>query len=364
MPTTASTTTAPKSTTVGGPICRQEEDNCYRCTDDGTACRKCMMRHYLYKGLCVAICPVGWRHEGSGWRGRTCVRDTSAGTTSVAPSTAAPTTSTAVSTTTQSLAVTCVAGENNCFQCKDTSRCEKCKNKHYLYQGQCVKSCPEGWSEVGSKWRGRRCQRITTTTPATTTSASVGIPVVMCKRGQNSCRRCASATACAKCKEYRYLHQGICVIRCPVGYIGEGSGYRGRYCKALVQDQGADDTCSAVQGCKMCLAGVCVQCGADTTLHQGTCVAACASTRKEYGGEGQANRGCIHKPDSLPATAPMPPSVIPECEADAKGCKRCRGGVCMQCKPWRVLLDGECVQACPTDTVEVGADGQANRVCL
>ena len=336
-----------------------------------------MQKQYLHQGVCIAQCPEGYREEGTGWKDRLCVRDINAGTTTAS---AAPTTTTTTVTTTtttvtsETTAPQCIEGENACYRCKDATRCRKCKSRRYLHKGECLRACPDGYTEEGTGWRGRRCKRVTTSTTTTetptdtpSTAASVGVAVAMCERNENSCRRCASVTMCGQCKNYHYLHNGICVARCPVGFVGEGSGHKGRRCRRLQSaDANVGGSCAHVAGCSTCFAGMCVQCEGAYTLHQGACVASCPETRLEVGGGGQddSNRVCFRPPESLVVRTPMVSSAIPECQAGKKGCKRCRGGVCLQCKPWRTLLDGACVSACPTDAVEAGSDNTVNRVCL
>ena len=202
--TAAPTTAAPVYTCAGQSLL---EDTNVGCRCSGTllgecrtcswqlgapvadSCTMCKNSHYLLDGVCVASCPSGYEPMGSGSFSRYCKpgpstsstapgssvsTTTKAPTTKASTTTGAPTSSTApASTTTTPTPVLCAGSstvettpepcrcEANCHRCDWTygvaGACEYCKNAKYLLDGQCVDSCPVGYTSKGMGNFGRRC---------------------------------------------------------------------------------------------------------------------------------------------------------------------------------------------------------------
>ena len=155
----------------------------------------------------------------------------------------------------------CAAKKADCHKCsEDASACVRCYNGKYLHRGQCVEHCPPPAAPVGSGKFNRRCvapsidgttDGTTDTTPAaaaaTTTAANnltapppAGTPNPACVRKKNNCHECSSAEGvavqvgivCTMCKNKHYLHQGVCVEKCPAGMVHRGAGNFKRLCSA------------------------------------------------------------------------------------------------------------------------------------
>ena len=118
---------------------------------DGT-CQMCKNGYYLWQGECYATCPGGLLAFGQGLFGRECVN------VSEAPICGGRTLSSDGSA--------CSCGINDCHRCHvykgETLDCLGCKQMKYLYDNQCLTSCPEGYAEQGSGSFFRECRLIET----------------------------------------------------------------------------------------------------------------------------------------------------------------------------------------------------------
>eukprot|EP00047_Mylnosiga_fluctuans_P007031 m.250673 g.250673 ORF g.250673 m.250673 type:complete len:243 (+) comp16839_c0_seq1:184-912(+) len=110
-------------------VCVAGKSNCQQCASS-TACAMCKNTAYLLNGTCYSSCPSGYLGRGKGSFARFCVR--------------AP------------VHTVCAVGVNHCTACAN-NRCTRCGNAQYLFDGECVATCPALLSPTGSKATGRTC---------------------------------------------------------------------------------------------------------------------------------------------------------------------------------------------------------------
>lgn len=281
-------------------------DDCHTCGVDvllepvvGT-CELCKNEAYLHEGACVASCPSGFVGTGTGRFGRTCV-----------PIFVEPVDEQCIGTLTTETEVACRCGDD-CYACDwsgvTAGDCSICKNGQHLLRGQCISSCPSGYTPTGTGNFRRECiSDSPTTSPAPATDFCVGRSTLLagepcvCNADCHTCEWDSGvAGECVKCKNEKALLDGACVDSCPPDYDLTGSGSFGREC-ALVGQPGeiADD-----------------QCEGRTLRDAGT---AC------------------------------------RCANDCHTCAWVDGGpsTCTLCKNAAYLSGGECVQECPSGTTAV-----------
>ena len=273
--------------------------DCHTCGVDALlvpvadTCQLCKNSAYLLDGVCVATCPEGFVGTGFGRFGRACE-----------PVETSPVVQQCAGITTSITADACRCARN-CHTCEWTDGlvgdCSICKNSAYLLNGDCVESCPTGFTPTGTGSFRRECVRDTPTTPAAVTTAELDFCV-----GRNTlllgescscnadCHTCewASGTAgqCIKCKNEAYLLDGECVATCPDGFDSLGSGSFGKECVELTsaaddQCQGitlrdAGTSCRCASDCHTCawvngLPSTCSLCKNSAFLLDGTCVESC-----------------------------------------------------------------------------------------
>eukprot|EP00049_Salpingoeca_infusionum_P002694 m.58954 g.58954 ORF g.58954 m.58954 type:complete len:1085 (+) comp11738_c0_seq1:374-3628(+) len=347
------TTTVATTTTLSGNVCtgRLTQDaqacacqaDCYSCRLDGanqpTECLRCKNEQYLLNGECVDGCPVNYDAIGFGSFGRECQLQDGA---TPAP-TDAPTTTyngeQCVGRLTLFGAQACICNDD-CHTCQYegsiAGMCTRCKNEQYLYNGECLASCPVGYVEAGSGSFGRSCEREqapTTAAPTTTPGASdwcagrLTVNTLQACRCEADCHTCAYdgsiAGACARCKNEAYLFNGECIDTCPEGYVGEGTGSFDKYCREL---------------------GVTTTSAAPATRSNETTT---------YSGE--------------ICTARLTESLGQACDCESN-CYSCAfagsfAGACFVCKNSFYLYSGTCVETCPAGYTAIG-DGNFNRECV
>ena len=113
----------------------------------------------------------------------------------------------------QSNGRTCEACQSHCNICSSRDTCTQCRDSKYLNNhGDCVSTCPSGYTGIGSGVNGRTCQ------------ACLG-----------DCDQCKSSGTCTQCLNSNYLNNnGVCVSTCPSGFTGIGSTVTARTCEANV----------------------------------------------------------------------------------------------------------------------------------
>lgn len=182
-------------------LCIENENSCGVCNEQNTRCTRCRHGRYLHNGECLEVCPEGFLEEGVGNWGKLCVPD------GCIPNKRGCKTCTADREACtrcaqykalydgecvdecppgfelkpgynpnsrynreciEELPVSaCRSSENNCETCDGGSgataglygdRCVKCRNSRYLHNGECIATCPAGYSEVGTGRWNRICR--------------------------------------------------------------------------------------------------------------------------------------------------------------------------------------------------------------
>lgn len=116
-------------------------------------------------------------------------------------------------------------------------------NSYFLFQGQCVNSCPAGYYYNSTLGGCANCHPYCKTcTDGTTTSCSSCAPNIIqvaattcavncldgyylnsttksCSACRPECFRCNNGTGCTQCEENFYLLGSSCLTKCPPGYF-------------------------------------------------------------------------------------------------------------------------------------------------
>ena len=116
----------------------------------------------------------------------------------------------------------CQARVNNCHACSsDGQRCVQCRNQAYLMDGVCAATCVEGWTMQGHGNFNRVCIN---------SVSGTGDGPRLCVNKRDGCHRCTDSATCEFCREEQYLYEGTCHQSCPDGYTQQGSGLYRRVC--------------------------------------------------------------------------------------------------------------------------------------
>eukprot|EP00037_Helgoeca_nana_P030437 m.375995 g.375995 ORF g.375995 m.375995 type:complete len:414 (+) comp28189_c0_seq2:112-1353(+) len=230
--------------------CTDREDSCHSCVRDRSSCDFCRESKYLLNGVCVDSCPAGYDSEGSGLYRRQCVPLPAPGY--------------------------CGAYEHNCLTCNaESTMCTRCRNSRYLHNGTCLQNCPNAYIEQGFGRFGRQCAMMS--------------PGQTCLARTMGCHDCSSMTACGKCRDQQYLHNGTCIPACPPNTVPVGTGNYGRVCETIglsCTPRAADCQDCNTQGT------ACTKCRNSRYLHNDVCIETCpAGTRAR--GIGTYNRECV-----------------------------------------------------------------------
>jgi hypothetical protein len=193
---------------------------------------RCKNAQYLYNGTCVSSCPVGTSAEGTGNFGRRCegpppIRDVvCAGKTVVGSNTSCSCNPLADCHT-----CAAVGAADQLFG----TTCQQCKNAAALFNGECVKTCPTGYSMQGTGLHRRTCVLIQTCRGRELVSDG---STCTCNTFQD-CHECATVlgtpTQCLACKNGQYLNPltNACEDGCPTGFNEAGLGSFNLRCDPL-----------------------------------------------------------------------------------------------------------------------------------
>eukprot|EP00930_Biecheleria_cincta_P067071 TRINITY_DN5344_c0_g2_i1.p1 TRINITY_DN5344_c0_g2~~TRINITY_DN5344_c0_g2_i1.p1 ORF type:complete len:5220 (+),score=634.47 TRINITY_DN5344_c0_g2_i1:1608-17267(+) len=204
---------------------------------------------------------------------------------------------------------TCGPCAHGCLECSGNNLCMVCNSSTYLVNGMCVAACPPSFFEAQAA-SGRSCQDCSA-----------------------DCYKCSNRTACSMCKNWKNLHAGNCTEDCPDGYYAAKVGWKGRECQQ----------CSA--HCRACTSSTrCSQCKNGKYLFNGSCQDHCP----QVGYYPRAGGDMGHQ----------------SCQECTANCNRCSGNnTCIECKQDQYLLNGSCVEACPSQTHTPGGVSDIGRVC-
>lgn len=186
----------------------------------------------------------------------------------------------------------CQFCEPPCHSCFNPSTCLDCLQGYILHAGRCVLHCPAGYFSLNKQ----------------------------CVECSPSCLHCSqTSTACTACSAGLYLHLGRCVSNCPTAMFQSPS----RLCQ----------TCGPY--CLKCVdAAECTVCLVGMHLLDGQCLQQCPPG---------------YTPTTLLTPATLTYSHIAmACVPCTPPCHTCTPSSCLSCTFGHFLLDGTCVEQCPT----------------
>uniref|UniRef100_A0A3Q4GEQ2 Proprotein convertase subtilisin/kexin type 5-like n=1 Tax=Neolamprologus brichardi TaxID=32507 RepID=A0A3Q4GEQ2_NEOBR len=275
----------------------------------------------------------------------------------------------------------CEACPAGCLQCVDVQHCIRCQSARkaqlFLQDGQCVQECVRGFPA------GQVCHS--------------------CAPGCASCAR--NATHCLSCEEPLLLHKHQCVDKCPPAHTVQErecqpcpsgcqdhkprtkSGLCVLDCpERFFEDKEQGRCLQCHLDCALCdgpNSNDCDACtDAEATLHNGACLGACPSHTYMDGITGDCkdcNTSCLtcfgphassctscREGQMLDGNSQCVPSASKcsphqyidqhgDCHPCHKYCYRCSGPGkthCLSCNPRHLLLNGTCVDQCPTGYYE------------
>uniref|UniRef100_A0AAQ5YY62 SPC3 n=1 Tax=Amphiprion ocellaris TaxID=80972 RepID=A0AAQ5YY62_AMPOC len=286
----------------------------------------------------------------------------------------------------------CEACPPGCLQCADAQRCSRCQStrraQFFLQDGQCVQECVR--SEVdpiacrscapGCVSCGRNAthclsceeslllhkhQCVEECPPAHTVRDGE------CHRCPLVCQECNPLEQCTGCEEYHFLLEGLCVLDCPEGFFEDkerGECLRCHPDCALCDGPNSND-------CDACM-------DREATLHNGACLPACPShtyrdhmtgdckdcdasclmcfgphagscTSCQEGQRLDSHNHCV--PSDSKCSIHQYTDQDGECHPCHKYCHRCSAPGkthCLSCNQRHLLLNGTCVDECPTGYYE------------
>nr|XP_004550004.2 proprotein convertase subtilisin/kexin type 5 [Maylandia zebra] len=286
----------------------------------------------------------------------------------------------------------CEACPAGCLQCVDAQHCIRCQSARkaqlFLQDGQCVQECVRGFPA------GQVCHSCAPGCASCARNAthclSCEEPLLLhkhqcvdkcppahtvqereCQPCPSACQECDPLGVCTGCEEYHFLHEGLCMLDCPERFFEDKEQGRCLQCHldcALCDGPNSND-------CDACT-------DAEATLHNGACLGACPSHTFMDGITGDCkdcNTSCLtcfgphassctscREGQMLDGNSQCIPSASKcsphqyidqhgECHPCHKYCYRCSGPGkthCLSCNPRHLLLNGTCVDQCPTGYYE------------
>ena len=203
---------------------------CATCNAAGnSSCLSCNSGSFLYKGECLAVCPAGYFGDVTTNTCDQCYQAANGATFLTCATCNAAGNSSCLSCSSGSFLyggeclAACPAGyfgntkTNTCTQCYQTqsgfsalscatcsaagnSSCLTCSSGSFMYQGECLATCPAGYFGNTKTSTCTQCYQSSTTCPYTCATCNAA--------GNSSCLSCNSGS---------FLYQGQCVLQCPIG---------------------------------------------------------------------------------------------------------------------------------------------------
>eukprot|EP00040_Diaphanoeca_grandis_P004922 m.30603 g.30603 ORF g.30603 m.30603 type:complete len:397 (-) comp16315_c0_seq1:415-1605(-) len=219
---------------LDGNSCACVDDNCQYCVREssGDVCKKCRNGRYLLDGACVKTCPSSMAMSGIASVGRQCrVPFTCRGNKQLGKDGFKCKCATESNT-----------GGSNCHQCEHEAgghgqKCTRCSDGKYLFDHVCHDNCtrvaatPTDLVAYSPGVYGSECRS------AFMCSALKDTMGNNCKCpksvGFKSCHTCLITnpeSKCLRCTNQRYLHNGVCVTKCPSNTLALGTTKEGRVC--------------------------------------------------------------------------------------------------------------------------------------
>ncbi|KAM8872819.1 proprotein convertase subtilisin/kexin type 5 [Synchiropus picturatus] len=231
----------------------------------------------------------------------------------------------------------CAAGCVSCW--RNASHCLSCEEHLFLHKHQCVDECPRGHTV-----RDGECQRCPT-----------------------SCHDCNPLGQCTGCEDYHFLHDGLCVLDCPERFYEDKElreclhchpdcdlcdGPNSNDCDACVDPEATLHNGACVAFCpphsfRDAITSECKDCDASCLTCFGPLPASCSSCREDHELDGHGH--CV--PSDSECTPHQYPDQDGDCHPCHKFCHRCFGpgkSQCLSCNQRHFLLNGTCVDKCPT----------------
>ncbi|XP_067430805.1 proprotein convertase subtilisin/kexin type 5 [Thunnus thynnus] len=283
----------------------------------------------------------------------------------------------------------CPAG---CLQCVDGQHCTRCQSTRkaqlFLQDGQCVQQCVRGYPAgqvcrscaVGCASCGRNAthclsceeplllhkhQCVEECPPAHT------VRDMECQHCPTACQECNPLGHCTGCEEYHFLHEGLCVLDCPERFFEDKEereclrchpdcelcdGPNNNDCDACVDPEATLHNGACLAACpshtyRDAITGECEDCDASCHTCFGPHPGSCSSCRDGQRLEGHSH--CV--PSSNKCSPHQYADQDGECHPCHKYCHRCSGPGkthCLSCNLRHLLLNGTCVDKCPTGYYE------------
>ncbi|XP_039635568.1 proprotein convertase subtilisin/kexin type 5 [Perca fluviatilis] len=235
----------------------------------------------------------------------------------------------------------CAAG---CASCgKNATHCLGCEEPLLLHKHQCVEECP-----LAHTVRDRECQHC-----------------------PSACQECNPLGQCTGCEEYHFLHEGLCVLDCPERFFEDREqreclqchpdctlcdGPNNNDCDVCMDPEATLHDGACLEACpshsyRDAITGECKECDASCLTCFGPHAGSCTSCR-----EGQSLEGYSHCVSSSSNCSPQQyADQDGKCHPCHKYCHRCSGPgktQCLSCNQRHLLLNGTCVDECPTGYYE------------
>lgn len=317
-------------TDIGNNICSVCALHCSECTSIDV-CTICLSTYFLYKGTCIATCPLGTFENQF-----LC--------TDCNPQ-CATCTSSDVCTSCISLILyqnSCVSTcpviliDKICYDCISPcytcayfpNSCTSCIENYSIYSNSCFSLCPDGTFQYADS-------------------------CILCPI---SCKTCNSLTECVDCKAGSYNSNGVCISQCSSGfyYANEACLACGDQCKTC-QDS-ADYCMDCING--VSYLGSCYEeCPKNQTVLIGTqcidCMSSCETCESNIylctscpDGLFLFNNGCVKTcPNGFYSENSL-------CEPCDSSCKTCNSTDCFSCNYPYSLIENTCKE-CPDGSISV-----------
>lgn len=291
-----------KTVEVEGKCLKCDSANCIVCEANLTSCTVCSTPFLLLNLECVEECPTGYFSTGT----------------------------------------SCEQCEKSCDKCSNSSECRKCDDSTYLFKGDCYTKCPD-YTYANEDTRkcefcndDEKCIKCNPTNPSECEKCNSSIlygakcidkcpdgtyydkEIDSCSECNPNCELCASKDTCDKCKADLVLLDSQCLTSCPDKYVKVGN-----ICKQCAPD---------CLNCSPTNLDECKSCDSPLILYDGACLETCPlTTFKTTNDKGQ--------------------EICSQCGSNCTVCNSFKD--CTDCNPGFNVLEGKCVDNCPTSYVEV-----------
>ncbi|XP_028457908.1 proprotein convertase subtilisin/kexin type 5 [Perca flavescens] len=278
-----------------------------------------------------------------------------------------------------------------CLQCVDAQHCTRCQSTRkaqlFLQAGQCVQQCVRGYPA------GQVCRSCAVGCASCGKNATHCLgceePLLLhkhqcveecplahtvrdreCQHCPSACQECNPLGQCTGCEEYHFLHEGLCVLDCPERFFEDREqreclqchpdctlcdGPNNNDCDVCMDPEATLHDGACLEACpshtyRDAITGECKECDASCLTCFGPHAGSCTSCR-----EGQSLKGYSHCVSSSNCSPQQYADQDGKCHPCHKYCHRCSGPgktQCLSCNQRHLLLNGTCVDECPTGYYE------------